>query len=202
MIIEGYPTQNRSFSNAWIVFSPIESGLPSTNGQTLSGGTPGFPYASFLLGAPDNGFIGVPSTSRLGSHSLSGFAQDSWKVTRKLTLDYGLRYDFQTYLKEQYGRYVVFAPNIPNPSAGGRLGAGGGEGYGGGRCDCQLAHNYPWAFGPRIGLAYQVTPQDRTPRGRGSLLLQNHGQRAGVEFLRLAEDLQLRFLWRSSVHHG
>ena len=32
------------------------------------------------------------------------FVQDSWKVTRKLTLDYGLRWDYQTYLKEQYGR--------------------------------------------------------------------------------------------------
>ena len=167
MIVEGYPTVNLSFTNAWITFGPIESGLPSTNGQTLAGGTPGFPYASFLLGAPNNGFIGVPSTSRLGSHAFSWFVEDSWKVTRKLTLDYGLRYDFQTYLKEQYGRYVVFSPSTPNPSAGGRLGAVAGEGYGGGRCNCQLAHNYPWAYGPRVGLAYQITPKTVARSGAG-----------------------------------
>jgi outer membrane receptor protein involved in Fe transport len=45
------------------------------------------------------------------------YAQDSWKVTRKLTLDLGLRYDYSTYYTEQYdhdsfgecatGRYLV-----------------------------------------------------------------------------------------------
>ena len=42
-----------------------------------------------------------PAQMKLGSHGIGLFAQDSWKVTRKLTLDYGLRYDFQTYLQEQ-----------------------------------------------------------------------------------------------------
>ena len=45
-----------------------------------------------------------PADMRLGNHAISFFAQDTWKVTRKLTLDYGVRYDYQTYLKEQYGR--------------------------------------------------------------------------------------------------
>ena len=54
----------------------------------------------------------------MGSHALSGFAQDSWKVTRKFTLDYGLRYDYSTYLKEQYGRAPFFSPTTPNPATG------------------------------------------------------------------------------------
>ena len=33
------------------------------------------------------------------------------------------------------------------------------EGYGGGRCNCQFAHNYPFAYGPRIGIAYQIAPK-------------------------------------------
>ncbi|HXP86031.1 MAG TPA: carboxypeptidase-like regulatory domain-containing protein [Bryobacteraceae bacterium] len=50
MILEGYPAFNQTYANSWSVFSTIESGLPSTNGQSLAGGTPGYPYASFLLG--------------------------------------------------------------------------------------------------------------------------------------------------------
>jgi hypothetical protein len=167
MIVEGYPAFNRTYANAWIVFSPIESGLPSTNGQALVGGTPGFPYASFLLGGPDNGFIGVPSKSRMGAHSFSWFVQDSWKVTRKLTLDYGLRYDFQTFLREQYGRIPYFAPNTPNPSAGGLPGAVAFDGYGPGHCNCDIAHNYPYAFGPRLGVAYQFLPKTVLRVGAG-----------------------------------
>ena len=130
MIVEGYIDTLSSYANSWLVFSATESGLPSTNGQSLNGGTPGFPYASFLLGGVDNGYIGIPTKSRLGAHSFSGFAQDSWKITRKLTLDYGLRYDFQTCLKEQYGRIPYFSPSTPNPAAGNLPGAVAFEGYG------------------------------------------------------------------------
>src|SRR5262249_31006581 len=148
MIVEGYPAFNQTYANAWIVFSAVESGLPSTNGQSLQGGSTGFPYASFLLGGVDNGFVGVPSKSRMGSHAFSWFVQDSWKVTRNLTLDYGLRYDFQTYLREQYGRIAYFSASTPNPGVGGRLGAVAFDGSLPGHCMCDIAHNYPYAYGP------------------------------------------------------
>ncbi len=167
MIIEGYPAYNQTYANVWMIFAATESGLPSTNGQSLAGGTVGFPYASFLLGGVDNGFVGLPSKSRLGAHAFSGFVQDSWKVTHKLTLDYGLRYDFQTYLKEEHGRIPYFSASTPNPTAGGRLGAVAFDGYGPGHCDCNIAHNYPFAFGPRIGLAYQITPKTVLRTGAG-----------------------------------
>ncbi|HYK61414.1 MAG TPA: carboxypeptidase-like regulatory domain-containing protein [Bryobacteraceae bacterium] len=167
LILEGYPAYNQTYANAWILFSAVESGLPSTNGQSLAGGSVGFPYASFLLGAVDNGFVGLPSKSRMGSHSFSWFVQDSWKATRKLTLDYGLRYDFQTYLKEEHGRIPYFSASTPNASVGGRLGAVAFDGYDPGHCQCDIAHNYPWAYGPRLGVAYQVLPKTVIRAGAG-----------------------------------
>ncbi len=42
------------------------------------------------------------------------YAQDSWKITRKFTLDYGLRYDYSTEAKRrQYGRMAIFDPTVP-----------------------------------------------------------------------------------------
>jgi len=74
-------------------------------------------------------------------------------------LDYGLRYDFQTYLKEQHGRIPYFSISAVNPTAGGKLGGVVFEGNEPGHCNCDVAHNYPYAFGPRIGLAYQMLPK-------------------------------------------
>jgi hypothetical protein len=129
--------------------------------------TVGYSYASFLLGAVDNGFSAVPVVNHMGAHSFSGFAQDSWKVTRKLTVDYGLRYDFSTYLQDGNGYYLIFSPSTANPNAGGRPGAIIGEGYGGGRCNCLYSKNYPFALGPRAGVAYQLTPKTVLRVGAG-----------------------------------
>jgi hypothetical protein len=49
----------------------------------------------------------------------------------------------------------AFAPNIANPSAGGLLGATIYEGQGAGTCNCAFTKPYPYAIGPRIGIAYQ-----------------------------------------------
>jgi hypothetical protein len=116
----------------------------------------GFSYASFLLGLVDAVKIAPIDNMKMGKHMIGLFVQDTWKVTRKLTLDYGIRYDYQTYLKEQYGRFAQFAPTIPNTSQGGMPGAVEFEGYGPGRCNCSFAKNYPFAIGPRLGVAYQI----------------------------------------------
>src|SRR5205085_5107951 len=86
------------------------------------------------------------------------YAQDSWKITRRLTFDYGLRYDYSTFLQEQYGRAPFFSPSTVNPKAG-LLGGTVFDGHGTGRCDCYVAGNYPFAVAPRLGLAYQITPK-------------------------------------------
>ncbi|MCU1339010.1 MAG: hypothetical protein JWO19_4591 [Bryobacterales bacterium] len=158
LVWQGYPAQNRTYANSWMVFSQAETGLPSLQGVSLPANV-GFNYASFLAGRVSSGYISVPSRTRLGGHGYSGFAQDSWKVTRTLTLDYGLRYDFQTYLSEHGGLMPNASISTPNPSTGNSPGGTIFEGYGEGRCNCRFAKNYPRAFGPRLGLAYQITPK-------------------------------------------
>ena len=140
-------------------FSTNETALPYNQSSSIGGGTVGFAYASFLLGLVDAVTVAPVNNMKMGKHAIGMFLQDTWKITRKLTLDYGLRYDYQTYLKEQYGRFAQFAPNMPNPSAGGILGAVQFEGFGAGRCNCNFANNYPYAIGPRLGIAYQITPK-------------------------------------------
>jgi hypothetical protein len=136
-------------------FDPNETGLPS-NGLSLSGGTVGFAYASFLLGMADSATVSSPQDPQFTRVSWGFFAQDSWKVSRKLTLVYGLRYDYQTGLHELWDRLASFEPWVHNPSAGGLPGGMAYAGYGTGRCNCEFAKTYKYAFQPRLGFAYQL----------------------------------------------
>ena len=89
----------------------------------MSSGFAGFGFASFLLGGAQAIAINAPINLQTENYQSAVFLQDSWKVNRKLTLDYGLRWDYGTYQKEQFGRYGDFSATIPNPSASGRPGA-------------------------------------------------------------------------------
>jgi hypothetical protein len=181
MFLYGTPTIPYTNTNGTYGFSQNETAMPylvGAAGQSLSGGTVGFGYASFLLGAVDNYAISPPAEMRFGKQQWGVFVQDSWKVTRKLTLDYGLRLDYGTYFREQYGRALNFSPTTPNPSASGRLGAWIFEGDGSGHCNCSFAKNYPYAIGPRIGGAYQITPKT-VLRGGWGLIYNQTGTAGG-----------------------
>ena len=121
----------------------------------LGGQQMGFQYASFLLAGASSMTQTAPLDARMGKSQWAFFAQDSWKVSRKLTVDYGLRWDYATAAREQYGRSASLGLTTPNPAAGGRLGAPIFEAT----CNCTFVSNYPWAFGPRLGMAYQLNPK-------------------------------------------
>jgi len=161
--VDGFPARIVQGTNGTFTFSAAETGQPYLNSNTLGGGNVGFPYASFLLGLVDSGNIRVPTNRKLGKHEMGFYAQDTWKVTRKFTLDYGLRYDYSTAEREQYGRLPSFSSTLADPSAGGHPGAVIYEAT----CNCTFTHNYPWAFGPRLGFAYQVTPKTVVRGGAG-----------------------------------
>jgi len=130
---------------------------------SLNGNSMGFGFASFLLGdygAP-NALTGVTSgTSQTpqenykeGNQEWGLYLQDSWKVTRKLTVNYGLRWDYATPEHEQYNRLGQFSPTTPNANAAGELGAT----IYASTCNCPFYQKaYPFALGPRFGVAYQI----------------------------------------------
>ena len=161
--VDGFPARIVQGTNGTFTFSSAEVGQPYLNTSSLGGGNVGFPYASFLLGLVASGNIRVPTYGKLGKHETGLYVQDTWKVTRKFTLDYGLRYDYSVAETETYGRLPSFSSTLPNPSAGNRAGAVIYEAT----CNCTFAHNYPWAFGPRLGFAYQVTPKTVIRGGAG-----------------------------------
>jgi hypothetical protein len=155
---------SQNFSTDTFFFSPAHTAMPyavtvnTSNGRSVSsigGNNIGFPYASYLLGAVDTANINPYSFVRFGKQQWGFYGQDSWKVTRKLTLDIGLRYDYMRYYQEQHGRSPNFAPTLANPTAGRHPGAVTYQAL----CHCAFGQNYPFAFGPRIGVAYQVLPK-------------------------------------------
>ncbi len=124
--------------------------------QSFNGFTTGFGYASWLLG-DYSGVTQNPYTEpRSEAADWSAFAQDSWKVTRKLTLDYGLRWDLFGRDHEEYGRWGQFSETVPNANAGGHPGST----IFASNCNCTFYQpNYPFAFAPRLGVAYQINPK-------------------------------------------
>jgi hypothetical protein len=140
-------------------FDPQQTGLPSTNGQNLNGGYTGSSFVSFLLGNVNTEYIGNVAAPWFVRGSGAFYAQDTWKATKKLTINYGLRWDLQQASHEQRYRTTQFNPSIPNPSAANLLGAAQFEGYGTGRCNCTFEHNYRYAIGPRLGITYQADPR-------------------------------------------
>ncbi len=138
-------------------FSNAQTGNPALQGRTLTNGTSvGLAYASFLLGMTNSAQVNAVQDPQWRKNTYSLYLTDNWKITRRLTVDYGLRWDLQGTGHEIYYRNSMFGPTVPNPSAAGRPGALLFEGYGPGRCNCSFTDTYPYAIGPRLSAAYQL----------------------------------------------
>jgi hypothetical protein len=146
----------------WFQFNALETALPGTANT-------GNAVASFLLGGVNRGQLQVFSYFPRNRYQyFAGYAQDDWKVTRKLTVNYGLRYDVFVPRYEARDNLSTFDLNLPNPAAGNRPGAMIFLGDGAGRSGLQrLADTYWKGLGPRLGLAYSLTPKTVLRSGYG-----------------------------------
>jgi outer membrane receptor protein involved in Fe transport len=161
--INSWTTLNLTATNGAYNFSTAQTSQPYFGQAPTGAATAGFAYASFLLGQVNQVQINDPANIRMAKQQWGLFVQDNWKVTRKLTLDYGLRWDYSQTPREQYGRLPTLAPTLPNAVAGGHLGATQFEAT----CKCTFSKNYPAAFGPRIGVAYQLSQKTVLRAGFG-----------------------------------
>jgi hypothetical protein len=132
------------------------AGLTS-NPQTPAGTGSGM--AQFLLGEVSSSFIDRILGNSWHGYAMSGFLQDDWKVTRRLTLNLGLRYDFQQKPYERHNGHINFdaAGRVPNtPFVGTTVYAGVS-----GQPRSFYKEDYN-DFAPRFGFALDVSGTGKT----------------------------------------
>ncbi len=89
---------------------------------TVSGGTGnGSSLASFLLGLPNGGNFPRNANGFYSQHFVAFYVQNDWRITQRLTLNLGLRWDYETPVTERYDRlttnYDLTAQNPISDSA-------------------------------------------------------------------------------------
>jgi hypothetical protein len=179
----GFPFFQVPFPHGEMNFSRTETAFPSnaTDNGGLNGtfaGDTGDSFASFLLGAIDNGQISTTNFISSKRQSYDFYAQDDWKVTPRLTINYGLRYELWSPIGESFGRQSNFDINtltlqIPNgPSSNAPLPPNFNTPYTLNGITypadfpnvtvcrgCVSKYLIPWDkhdFGPRLGFAYNI----------------------------------------------
>lgn len=134
----------------------------TANSSTTSGNA----IASLLLGTGD-----VSSNTNvlpaMSQHAYGMYVQDQWRVTPRLTINVGLRYENQRPATERYNRLAWFDPTVVNPISS-QLGFNvlGGFEY------ANSNNRYAWApdntnFAPRVGVAFRATDKLVVRAGAG-----------------------------------
>lgn len=148
-----------------------KSGVLTINGVQVSGFSKqnvGSNYASFLLGLPSMAGFNWGADQAFSAPYFAWFVQDDWKITPKLTLNLGLRYDLPIPKIERHRNNSNFDPTVANPAAGGLPGAVIFAGNGPGRSGIDhFGQTRLNAWGPRVGFAYQLFPSTVIRGGGG-----------------------------------
>ena len=164
-----------------------------TADPTLKSPPPQNDLADFLLGSINvsEGQSGAPIAA-MRSYALNFYGMDSWKITPRLTVNYGLRYELQPPYNDKYDHIVNIAFNWSNTTVPEYIRAGTGDFYGGNPPPpFRLPANIPYArnglFGnrayqtsykdiaPRLGIAYSLNPKTVIRSGFGIYYVRDIG---------------------------
>lgn len=144
-------------------FSFLETSIPGATSATS-----GSSFASFLLGNADSG---ATETIRYlpQTYDYHGFyAQDDWRISKKLIVNLGLRYEFTKPPVAGMNQYSDFSATTPNPAVNGYPGALIFAGSGAGRTGTSsLVPGWYGGWGPRLGAAYQFDSKTTIRAGAG-----------------------------------
>ena len=117
--------------------------------------TNGFDFASFLLGSPASATLTRHENYAYTTKYGAGYLQDDWKVTPKLVVNYGVRYEHEGATTDRFNRISNFDPNATYLDGG--INLTGGLIYPGlntiSRGDRNSTFDH---FAPRVGIAYSA----------------------------------------------
>jgi len=135
-------------------FSQRTTSVPNINDPNF--GYDGSSFASFLLGIPDQANRSNSQELRLRNRAISPYIQDDIKLSPRLTINLGLRWDIMVPFTENNNLIVFFDPNAKSPAfdniPGGATKFGDCTG-----CAGYTRANIVWGhFGPRFGFAYEL----------------------------------------------
>ncbi len=135
-------------------FSQAETSTPDSSDPNF--GTYGSSFASFLLGQVDSADRIEANDMELRNFDLSPYVQDDIKVTRRLTVNAGLRWDIMVPFTEKHNYIVFLNETAQDPGAANLPGAASRFGNCTGCAGFNRAAIDWKQFGPRLGLSYMV----------------------------------------------
>ena len=142
------------------------SGAFTFNFNYLNTAGPGYPYdgfgfATYELGLVNKATESVPYNLYGRQKNIDLYAQDSYKVTKKLTVNPGVRWTYNTRFKEKNGNWANFDPTVTDQQLASVYGAAlpGSLVFATGGSDSFEKNQYALNFGPTLGIAYQVMPK-------------------------------------------
>ncbi len=132
-------------------------------------GSSGYPLASLVAGATEWSFVGNDQVDpAFRQMTQSYFLQDDIKVSQKLTINIGMRYDLPGARTEANDRFRSFDPDVINPAIGRRGAIVGAAGQGGLQAISKsLSPQDKSNFGPRLGAAYALNSKTVVRAGIG-----------------------------------
>ncbi len=135
-------------------FSHNQTSTPDPSSPDF--GTDGSSFASFLLGPVNSASRAFANEVRFRNLSISPYVQDDFKVTPRLTINAGVRWDIMVPFTEANNQIVFLDPTAPNPAANGIPGAATKLGNCAG-CAGYNRADVRWGdFGPRLGIGYMI----------------------------------------------